>query len=65
MRNALDSRIVIEQAKGAVAERHNLTMEQAFSTIRAHARNHNRLLIEVATDMSITPSSLPTLNHPH
>jgi GAF domain-containing protein len=48
---ALNSRIVIEQAKGMVAERNGLNMEQAFSTLRNHARNHNRRLVDVATDV--------------
>ena len=41
---ALNSRIVIEQAKGMVAERSGVNMEQAFSTLRNHARNHNLLV---------------------
>lgn len=48
---ALNSRIVIEQAKGMVAERLGLNMEQAFSTLRNHARNHNLLLVDVARDI--------------
>jgi GAF domain-containing protein len=46
--HALNSRIVIEQAKGIVAERQGLDMEQAFSALRNHARNHNLLLVDVA-----------------
>lgn len=45
---ALNSRIVIEQAKGVVGERENLTMEQAFTLLRSYARNHNLRLVEVA-----------------
>jgi GAF domain-containing protein len=48
---ALNSRIVIEQAKGMVAERLGLNMEQAFSTLRNHARNHNLLLVDVARNV--------------
>ncbi len=48
---ALNSRIVIEQAKGMVAERNGVNMEQAFSTLRNHARNHNRRLVDVATNV--------------
>jgi GAF domain-containing protein len=48
---ALNSRIVIEQAKGMAAERLGLNMEQAFSTLRNHARNHNLLLVDVARDV--------------
>jgi len=45
---ALNSRIVIEQAKGALGERLSLSMEDAFSRLRAHARNHNLRLVDVA-----------------
>ncbi len=48
LQNALNSRIVIEQAKGMVAEREHLNMEQAFSALRNHARNHNLRLVDVA-----------------
>ena len=48
---ALNSRIVIEQAKGMVAERENLDMEQSFARLRAHARNSNLRLADVARDV--------------
>ena len=51
LNGALNTRIVIEQAKGVVAERQGLDMEQAFATLRNHARNHNRRLADVATDV--------------
>lgn len=48
---ALNSRVVIEQAKGMVAERIGVPMEEAFSTLRHHARNHNLRLADVARDV--------------
>ena len=45
---ALNSRIIIEQAKGVVAEQAGVDMEQAFSRLRSHARNHNLRLADVA-----------------
>ena len=48
LQHALNSRIVIEQAKGMVAQRQGLNMEQAFSALRIHARNHNLRLVDVA-----------------
>ena len=51
LNHALNSRIVIEQAKGMLAERAGLDMEQAFATLRNHARNHNLRLVDVAHDL--------------
>jgi AmiR/NasT family two-component response regulator len=40
--------VVIEQAKGMIAERLGLDMERSFSALRNHARNHNVRLADVA-----------------
>ena len=48
LNHALNSRIVVEQAKGMVAEREGLDMEQAFARLRNHSRNHNVRLVDVA-----------------
>jgi GAF domain-containing protein len=51
--HALNSRIVIEQAKGMIAERLGLEMEQSFAVLRGHARNHNLRLADVANDVIV------------
>jgi GAF domain-containing protein len=51
LNHALNSRIVIEQAKGMIAEREAVNMDQAFATLRNHARNHNLRLVIVAQDV--------------
>jgi len=51
LNHALNTRIVIEQAKGMVAEREGLDMQQAFSLLRRHARSHNLRLADVARDV--------------
>jgi GAF domain-containing protein len=48
LRHALQSRILIEQAKGIVAERAGATIEEAFARMRNYARNHNLKLVDVA-----------------
>jgi transcriptional regulator with GAF, ATPase, and Fis domain len=47
---ALNSRVVIEQAKGKLAERLSIGVDEAFGLLRAYARNSNRRLTEVARD---------------
>jgi AmiR/NasT family two-component response regulator len=64
LQNALNSRIVIEQAKGMVAERASVDMEQAFVALRDHARRHNLRLADVAYDIISGTLSAATLDHP-
>ncbi|WP_236794488.1 GAF and ANTAR domain-containing protein [Amycolatopsis sp. GM8] len=48
LQTALTTRIVIEQAKGVLAERHELNPEQAFELMRGFARRGRSRLTEVA-----------------
>lgn len=48
---ALQSRVVIEQAKGVIAERENLPTDEAFVRIRRYARDHNLRLSDLAGDI--------------
>lgn len=54
---ALNSRTVIEQAKGILAERLGVGVEQAYQVLRRYARSHNRILREVAA--ALVSGSLP------
>jgi GAF domain-containing protein len=45
---ALNSRIVIEQAKGVISERTGIDVAEAFSRLRTYARNTNLRLTDVA-----------------
>ncbi len=67
LQHALNSRIVIEQAKGMVAQREGLNMEQAFSALRTHARNHNLRLVDVAEAVisgTLAPPALDRQSRP-
>lgn len=48
LHTALNGRILIEQAKGVVAERLQVSMADAFALLRTYARKHSTLLSEVA-----------------
>ena len=45
---ALNSRVIIEQAKGVLAERGQLEMDRAFELLRRHARSSQQRLSDVA-----------------
>lgn len=51
LQHALNSRVLIEQAKGTLAERARIGVDEAFVRLRAHAREHNRRLGDVARDL--------------
>jgi ANTAR domain/GAF domain len=54
---ALNSRVVIEQAKGKLAERTGLGMDQAFALLRQQARNTNQRLTDVARYVVNSPTA--------
>lgn len=62
LQHALNARVVIEQAKGVVAERSGLDMEQSFARLRRHARNHGLRLTDVAQAVTTKALSVPSLD---
>ena len=58
---ALNSRVIIEQAKGVVAQARGISVDEAFTLIRAYARRHNRRLDHVARAVVTDLASLPEL----
>ena len=62
LETALQSRIVIEQAKGILAERYSITVDDAFALLRRSARNHRLRLHALAAAVVAskhTPAEIP------
>jgi GAF domain-containing protein len=64
LQGALQSRVSIEQAKGALAQIHGVGVDDAFDLMRRFARNNNRRLSAVARDVVLDPSKVPELTRP-
>ncbi|MFD7797430.1 ANTAR domain-containing protein [Streptomyces sp. NPDC059759] len=67
LHTALQRPIVIEQAKGILAARRDITPNQAFEDLRHHARHHQMLLSKAADaviDTGFTPNTGPTRRTP-
>ena len=61
LQGALNSRVLIEQSKGALARTHGVTVDEAYERMRRYARNHNRKLKDIAQAVLTDPDSLPEL----
>lgn len=64
LQGALNSRVVIEQAKGALAQSRGVHVDDAFVLMRDHARRTNRRLSDIAMTIIANPASLPDLTRP-
>lgn len=65
LQTALNSRVLIEQAKGVLSERATLGVEDAFRLMREYSRRTRRPLSDIASDVvngSIEPAQLTTAN---
>ncbi len=61
LRTALETRVVIEQAKGIVAHGAGVSMDEAFRRIRNHARSNNKRLRDVSAAIVTGDLTLPRL----
>ncbi len=61
LQGALTSRVIIEQAKGAIAQVRGCSVDEAFDLLRAHCRNNNLKLSAVARAIVSDPKGVPGL----
>lgn len=64
LQRALDSRVAIEQAKGVIAERYGLELDEAFNAIRSAARANRLKLHDLVAEIkpgAKTPPELASL----
>lgn len=57
LEHALGSRIVIEQAKGILAERYRIDVDRAFDLLRRAARSNRVKLHELAASVVASPAT--------
>jgi AmiR/NasT family two-component response regulator len=48
LQKALTNRVVIEQAKGVIAQLGQMDMAQSFAVLRRYSRDHNEKLADIA-----------------
>jgi transcriptional regulator with GAF, ATPase, and Fis domain len=59
LQGALNSRVVIEQAKGVVAQLYDVSVAEAFDLLRSYARRNHLRLVDVAQTVVDDASRLP------
>jgi transcriptional regulator with GAF, ATPase, and Fis domain len=62
LQSALNSRVIIEQAKGVLSAHAGLDMEQAFTALRGFARSHNQRLSDVARSVADGTADLDAIH---
>lgn len=59
LQGALNSRIVIEQAKGALSRQHGVSVDEAFRLLRQHARSHQLHLVDLSRHVLDGTADIP------
>jgi GAF domain-containing protein len=62
---ALNSRVIIEQAKGMLAQQGGLAMAAAFDVLRQHARRNNQRVTDAARAVVDATLTLDSMGGPH
>ncbi len=61
---ALNSRVAIEQAKGAIARALGISVDEAFDLLRGHARKTRVKLTELAREVVTDPDAMTAFTRP-
>jgi GAF domain-containing protein len=65
LQGALNSRVTIEQAKGALARMRGVSVDEAFTLMRDHSRRQHLRLTDLALAVVTDPASHPDLTGTH
>jgi GAF domain-containing protein len=65
LQGALNSRVTIEQAKGALARMRDVSVNEAFTLMRDHSRRQHLRLTDLALAVVTDPASHPDLTGTH
>ena len=60
LQTALNSRVIIEQAKGVIAQSVGCSVDEAFELLRTYCRRNHKRLSQTALDLVTNPSTLPS-----
>jgi len=64
LQHALDSRVIVEQAKGFLAHTHHVGLDPAFALLRTYARSHQARIGDVARDVVERRIVIPRADSP-
>jgi GAF domain-containing protein len=61
LQHALDSRVIIEQAKGVIIRAYSVSPDKAFMLMRAYSRRNNKRVSDLAGAIVTDPANVPDL----
>ncbi|GAA2554419.1 GAF and ANTAR domain-containing protein [Winogradskya consettensis] len=64
LQRALESRVIIEQAKGVIIRAYGVSPDEAFTLIRTYSRRNSRRIADLALAIVTDPADIPDLTLP-
>ncbi|WP_203843364.1 GAF and ANTAR domain-containing protein [Winogradskya humida] len=64
LQHALESRVIIEQAKGVIIRAYDVSPDEAFTLLRTYSRRNSRRIADLALAIVTDPANIPDLTRP-